>query len=246
MQSGYKVIYSKTNQTVWDIALQEYQYISAVFKVLSDNQTLTIDAVIPVYTPVIIDLNYKTITEQFNENIKSLQATKKFVKSKTDQSMFDIALNQYTDINALFQLLIDNSSLAIDSVIPVNTSIMINLNFIKEQENFNETYINKVSKGREAALDNQNLWDISLQEYGSIEAVFDFMKGNNINGLDAKLNVNKHYKLPSSANVQTDVLTQYIKENRKVTTGTLPYNYELNEDSSYELREDGGKMLLEI
>jgi len=178
MQNGFKIIYTFTGQTVWDIATQQYGSISAVWKVLADNQSLSVDTVIPVNSPVIIDTNYKAIPESFDES--SIKITP---KHKTHQ----------------------------------------------------------------VALENQNIWDFALQEYGTIEAVFELMAANGINGLDSNLTTNKRYKLPNTINIQKHIQEHYGKTNTKVVTGRINYgaNYMLREDGSFELREDGGLMKLE-
>jgi hypothetical protein len=180
MQNGFKIVYTFTGQTVWDIATQQYGSISAVWKILSDNQSLSVDTVIPANTPVIIDINFKSIPESFDES--SIKITPK-------------------------------------------------------------------RKSSEIALENQNIWDFALQEYGTIEAVFELMAANNINGLDSNLTTNKRYKLPNTINIQKHIQEHYTKSEIKVVTGkfaVLIGNYDLREDGGYELREDGGKSLQEI
>ena len=94
------------------------------------------------------------------------------------------------------------------------------------------------------ALTNQNLFDICLQEYGTIETVFDFMIANNIEGLNSGLLPGKRYKLPATAKVDKFIQTQYLKEGIKVVTGTVG-NYRITEDEITRISEDGTIRIIE-
>ena len=69
------------------------------------------------------------------------------------------------------------------------------------------------------ALENQNVFDIVTQEYGSLEALFDFILANGITGLEANLIAGKRYKLPLSSNTNKPVQDYYQKNSLKVCTG---------------------------
>ncbi len=94
------------------------------------------------------------------------------------------------------------------------------------------------------ALTNQNLFDICLQEYGTIEAVFDFMSANNIEGLNYGLIPGKRYKLPATAKTDKFIQTDYFKKGIKVVTGTIG-NYRITEDEITRISEDGTIRIIE-
>jgi len=98
------------------------------------------------------------------------------------------------------------------------------------------------------ALPNQNIWDIVLQEYGTIEAAFEFMALNNIDGLDAKLTVGKKYKVSATSITQQATIKNYYAKNKiKVTTGYQPVTAGiLLENGQNILLENGQGLKLEI
>ena len=90
---------------------------------------------------------------------------------------------------------------------------------------------------------NQNLWDITLQEFGTIEAVFSFMAANGINGLDSVLIPNKRYKVPSDAIIQRSVKDQFEKTGTKIVTGCG--NARITEEGGIRITEQGGTRIIE-
>ena len=174
-----------------------------------------------------------------------MQTGYKIVYAFTGQTVLDIAIQEYGNANALLKVASENN-VALDYVFTPEDQIIIDTNYKASVESFSETKLIRKTKDGEVAINNQNIWDIVLQEFGTIEAVFAFMKANNINGLDTKLSVNKRYKLPDNVEKQKNINDYYLKNKIKITTGNLPSGYELREDGGFELREDGGKMLLEV
>lgn len=95
-------------------------------------------------------------------------------------------------------------------------------------------------------LRNQNVWDIVLQEYGTIEAIFDFMVLNNIDGLDTKIVQGKQYKVTSDKNKKT-IINYFQKDGIKITTGYEPITDGiLLENGENILLENGQALKLEI
>jgi len=170
----------------------------------------------------------------------------KYIKTKTDQTVFDLAIQEYGNANAIFQLLADNSSLLIDAIQPVNTNVLISLNFKAAKENFDEAKpeVRKTTKDGEYALENQNIFDICLQEFGTIEAIFDFMTANNIEGLNYGLIANARYKLPVNAKTDNLIKTQYTNAGIKVVTG-IGSNYRITEENVIRKTEEGTIRIIE-
>jgi hypothetical protein len=169
----------------------------------------------------------------------------KYIKTKTGQSLFDLAIQEYGNVNTVFKMLADNSFLSIDSVASANLNILIDLNFKVLKESFNEAHVAQKTKYFETALGNQNLWDIALQEFGTIEAVFQFMALNNINSIDSNLIANKRYKLPADAIIQKHIKEHYAKAETKITTGIKNWKARLVETGEVRLTEDGGIRIIE-
>jgi hypothetical protein len=178
-----------------------------------------------------------------------MQSGFKNIKALTGQTVSDIAIQEYGSVNAIFKLSADNS-VAIDSTFLPGQTIVIDTTYSAGSESFDESSVAVTPKRKShvIALDNQNIFDICLQEYGTIEAVFAFMQANGITGLNTNLTANARYKLPVSATEQKHIREHFNAKQIKITTGKLAVmvgNYELREDGGYELREDGGYMILE-
>lgn len=77
----------------------------------------------------------------------------------------------------------------------------------------------------------QNTRDIALQEYGSIEGLFDLMKDNPevIKSLNTKLVPGTRLKI-SSAKKNKEIADYFAKKNYKVTTGNKHLRGDFNKD----------------
>lgn len=89
-----------------------------------------------------------------------------------------------------------------------------------------------------AAISNQNVWDFTLQEYGSLEPMFEFMAANNLQSLESNLVIHKKYKVPESTKLSRSILKEYVNKDVKVTTGMFPVQGILQEDGQFILIED--------
>ncbi|TSE05680.1 hypothetical protein [Aquimarina algiphila] len=68
-------------------------------------------------------------------------------------------------------------------------------------------------------LERQNVLDITLQEYGSITAVFDFALGNGL-GITSEPGIGEDFILPKSEEYDPDILGYYQNYNIKPVTGS--------------------------
>ena len=68
-------------------------------------------------------------------------------------------------------------------------------------------------------MHNQSLMDISIQEYGTLEAMFDMAVTNGISITD-ELTVGSQIDVPESTSVQKEVLAYYQKNNIHPATGS--------------------------
>jgi hypothetical protein len=93
------------------------------------------------------------------------------------------------------------------------------------------------------AQPNQNLWDITLQEFGTIEAIFTFMAANGIDGLDSVLVANRRYKVPSDAIIQRSIKDHFEKTGTKIVTGYR--NVRITEEEGIRITEEGGTRIIE-
>lgn len=72
------------------------------------------------------------------------------------------------------------------------------------------------------AITSQSVFDFCLQEYGSLEPLFDLMVANNIKSFDYNLTVNKSYLLPTNPNYNSFIVNYYKNNKIQIATGTNP------------------------
>ncbi len=77
--------------------------------------------------------------------------------------------------------------------------------------------------------ENQNIFDMALQEYGSIEGLFDLMDDNQINEADSTLTVYNDLTIISTP-TKRDIKEFYISRSIKPATGLTNEEVELFED----------------
>lgn len=73
------------------------------------------------------------------------------------------------------------------------------------------------SMGTTKPQENQNIFDISLQEYGSIEKVFDLLEDNNLFNLTEDISVYKDLKTGRET-FKKDIVEYYNSRNLKPAT----------------------------
>ncbi|MGB1217493.1 MAG: hypothetical protein ACPG5P_06435 [Saprospiraceae bacterium] len=76
-------------------------------------------------------------------------------------------------------------------------------------------------------ISGQSLFDISLNEYGTISFIFDFAKSNGISIIDS-LSVGQNLSVPDSDNIDTEVRNYYKEHNVNPATGDIscePFGY---------------------
>lgn len=70
-------------------------------------------------------------------------------------------------------------------------------------------------------IENQNLWDISLQEYGDIEAVFYIVEANPLLKIDSEIASGQKINIPDITPLNKDVVNYYNSINYKPTSGSF-------------------------
>ena len=78
---------------------------------------------------------------------------------------------------------------------------------------------------------NQNILDIALQEYGSIETVFDVLEDNEQFDITGDLSVYQDLKVGREA-FKRDIVAYYMANNVKPATGTTREDELLSNDLS--------------
>lgn len=164
----------------------------------------------------------------------------KEVKVLQGQTIFDIALYCYNDSSLVYNLINENSFIT-DILMDLTgyTLVYTPIEIVKYEAKLNIKKENKVVTIRQ----EQSLFDLSLQYYGSIENVYDLIQENNYleNILSNNYNGNVlNYKS------DTNYVNSYFSKNL-INIGTniiYNYNYLLQENNSYLLQENGYKIIL--
>ena len=160
----------------------------------------------------------------------------KDIKTSYHQSIYDIALQEYGNINAVFQLLRDNSNAILDDELSVDTTLSIDDDYEAGIEAFANAEYSNTSISNITALQNQSLFDIALQEYGDIEGLFFLMKANRLS-LHTTIKAGDVIKITERP--INKWLVKYYKEN-----GINPASY-TDRTGNYILLENGNVILLE-
>lgn len=83
--------------------------------------------------------------------------------------------------------------------------------------------------------EGQNLWDVALQEYGSVEGVFEILNLNNdLTGLNDRLNQNQKIRIDNDKIINESVVKYYakVKEGYNPATGDEPTDAQFSDDFS--------------
>ena len=168
----------------------------------------------------------------------------KEVKVLNGQTIFDIALYCYNDATLVYNLINENS---------IITDILMNLTgytlvytpveIVKNEAEQNTKKLNKIVTIKQ----NQSIFDLSLQYYGSIENVYDLIQSNSY--FDSILTDNFNANVLNYTS-ETNYVNSYFSKNL-IDIATKPNgitiegsNYLLQEDGSYLLQENGFKIIL--
>ena len=169
----------------------------------------------------------------------------KEVKVLNGQTIFDVALYCYNDATLVYNLINEN---------PFITDILMNLTgytlvytpveIVKNEAEQNTKKINKIVTIKQ----NQSIFDLSLQYYGSIENVYDLIQSNSY--FDSILTDNFNANVLNYTS-EVNYVNSYFSKNL-IDIATKPNviitiegnNYLLQEDGSYLLQEDNFKIIL--
>jgi len=168
----------------------------------------------------------------------------KEVKVLNGQTIFDIALYCYNDATLVYNLINENSIIT-DILMNLTgyTLVYTPIEIVKNEAEQNVKKINKIVTIKQ----NQSIFDLSLQYYGTIENVYDLIQSNSY--FDSILTDNFNANVLNYTS-ETNYVNSYFSKNL-IDIATKPNgitieggNYLLQEDGSYLLQENGFKIIL--
>ncbi|MCD6017287.1 MAG: hypothetical protein K0S53_408 [Bacteroidetes bacterium] len=211
-----KTYINKNIKSLIDLTVELYGDVRYAFKLIDDNVFLTgIQDTIEVGVEIIFDdvlLSYparvfKTVTDSYiNKNIKSL---------------IDLTVELYGDTSYVFKMIEDNSSFTgIHDEVPVGMQISYDESIIKQAKTAKKKPVSseEISGFSTVTIGtNQSIYDMAIQMYGQIEAIFSIISDNSV--ID-NINNNNLVGLKMKYTPQTFAITEYFKTNSiKITTG---------------------------
>ena len=138
------------------------------------------------------------------------------------QTIYDIAVQRYGSIAFVFQILRLNTWLTLDTILNAGDKILIDESLIafeaftpkKVSTPQPETYFTTVSDG-------QNIYDISMQEYGDMSATVQLIKDNPtlLKSFNTLLKAGMKLKIDSKKAGRKDVVRFYSKTRKRINTG---------------------------
>jgi LysM repeat protein len=215
--SSVHTIQNNAKKSLFDLALELYGGIEYVFKLLSDNSSITdINSTVEAGVSIVYDDDFlvEVIPDFESEPVSTL----KYYTVKSNQTLFDLAILLYGFPYAIFKILEDNP-LTIPSL---QTDIVEGMIIVYDTafifETISEPEITLVSTPKYVTIkENQTLFDMSLQLYGSVENVFKILEDNS--DID---NINRVHLVGVSMKYtpQTLAITEFFRNNRiNITTG---------------------------
>jgi hypothetical protein len=161
------------------------------------------------------------------------------IKVKNGQSIYDIALFCYNDASLVYDLISEN---------PIITDILMDLTaltlvytpkkVVKYEAKENTQKANKLVTIKQ----QQSIFDLSLQQYGSIDFVYNLVENNSF--IDSILSNDINGNVLASVNEKNYVTEFYNKNGTVVGTNTSVINYLLQENGFYILQENSGLIIL--
>jgi hypothetical protein len=170
-------------------------------------------------------------------------------KIKDGDSLFDIAIASYGDLNNIKDLLTVNN-VSLDTVLPVTENVQYNEIFIVKNSgelNLIPAPVNDILNV--ITYSNQNIFDIVSQSYTTLDCLYKFAKDNNIEGTNDTDIVMKQYiydrALIADNKMKEHVEKYNIRFATEESTGVGQEGFLLLEDGFYILLENSGKIILE-
>lgn len=165
-----------------------------------------------------------------------------------EETLVDIAIEEYGGLEGIISLAKLNG-LAIDATLSLDTLLMIDEDVesvVRKTVPLNVSISDPLISSEKLIQNGQNIIDLVIQEYGSVEGIISFLRSN---GLAPTGDPTTNSVLKIDLLAVTDKNTRNYFAGRFINTGytavIIPSNSELREDFFYILREDGYKFTRE-
>jgi len=214
-------------QTIFDIALQKYASVDAVFAIFKENSSLFVDGFTTVLTAgsELTLPNWKPEPKQYIEIFKPVVLSK--IKTIANQTIYDIAISYFSSTDAVFSIFKENSSLFVDGFTTVLTAgSEITLPEWKPTTKISQSTIHYslFTIHYLTPQIGQTLYDIALAKYGSANEVFELAKANNVSITDIFSHLNT-IQVPeikvSNPRTQAYFADAQIRPNSRIYPSTL-------------------------
>jgi hypothetical protein len=136
----------------------------------------------------------------------------------TNETIFDVALREFGHIQGLFNLVKDNG-LSYSSMVEPGTELLIDETAsYAEMKTISFTHIKREQPKEVTPKPNQNIYDLAIQEFGTIEGVFNLVKNNNIS---LSTTVEAGSALNAEGEVLEKLIYNYFQARTKPATGNM-------------------------
>ncbi|MBE9468967.1 MAG: hypothetical protein IMY72_11710 [Bacteroidetes bacterium] len=135
----------------------------------------------------------------------------------TGETIIDVAIREYGNISGIFNLTKDNDLSFSSYVAPGSELIIDDTADYSEFQGISYEQIKQEQKNFVATLSGQNIFDISIQEFGTIEGIFNIIKNNNYS-LSTKINAGT--SINTTGDVIDKLVYNYFAAKSKPVTGS--------------------------
>jgi len=161
------------------------------------------------------------------------------IKVKNGQSIYDIALFCYNDASLVYDLITENP--IIDDILMDLTALTLVYTpkkVVKYEAKENTQKANKLVTIKQ----EQSIFDLSLQQYGSIDFVYNLIENNSF--IESILSNDINSNILANVDEKNYVTEFYNKNGTIVGTNIPKTSFLLQQNGYYILQQNGYKILL--
>ena len=194
-----KGIEVKDGQNIWDLALQEAGSLEAAFHLIKDNE-LEVDGNLNSGDPITVSAE----VEDFDIPVfvrPQIDGIPEPILAKDGDDLFSFCTRELGSLEALFLVAGDNT-LELDDALSSGLKMTVSEEAQSLRPEAARTEEAQKSKSKVLQLSGQSIWDLAIQEAGSIQKALELVERNGFE-VDEKLKVGMSVISPDPESIET-------------------------------------------